>query len=130
MNSIDFKSGCSVHIEYTPKDLEELKEVMGLLQDYQCGLTFDIAPPEGKPKAENKSNGERWNGRDAQANRSIDNGNGKRSILSKDKLDDLFSLAREKKVFLKKMAMDMFGKEITALYGGEAQEIKRVLLNY
>jgi hypothetical protein len=129
MNSVDFKSGCSVHIEYTPKDLGELKEVMGLLQDYQCGLTFDIAPPEGKPKAEKKTNGERWNGRDTQAN--LNNGNGSRkSALGKDTLDELFGLARKKKVFLKKMAMDMFGKKVTELYGGEAQEIREELLTY
>ena len=35
MNSFDFKGGCSIHIEYTPKDLGELKQVCSILKEYQ-----------------------------------------------------------------------------------------------
>ena len=113
-NSVDFKSGCSVHIEYTPKDLGELREVCSLLKQYQGA--FQVAPVEV-----HKSGNEHGNG---------NGGNGKRSVLSKETLDELFDLAKEKKVFLKKMSLEMFGKKVTDLYGGEAREIREELLTY
>jgi hypothetical protein len=112
-NSVDFKSGCSVHIEYQPKDLEELRKVCSLLKEYQGA--FQVTPADQHKGGNGHGNG---------------NGNGKRSVLSKETLDELFDLAREKNVFLKKMSLEMFGKKVTDLYGGEAREIKEELLTY
>lgn len=110
-NGIDFKSGCSVHIEYTPKDVAELREVLSMLKQYQ-GVTGNIQVH--KPGTGN-GNG---NG----------NGNGKRSVLSKETLDDLFSLAKERGVYLKKLARDVCGCEINQLCGGDARQLKAELL--
>jgi len=109
MSSFDFKSGCSIHIEYTPKDLGELRTVCSILNQYQG--SFNIS---GDVKKGGNGNG---------------NGSGK-PILAKETLDELFDLARDRKVYLKKMVRDRFRKEIRDLYGGEAEEIKQELLTY
>jgi hypothetical protein len=106
----EFRGGCSVHIEYQVRDLEELKKVCEVLKDYQTIFT--------------KLNGS------ASPQRNFDGGNGNGSgngHASKELIDSLFDLARAKGVLLKKMVEDRYHKSTPKLTTAEAEEIKKEL---
>lgn len=97
MNNASFGSGCSIHIDYTARSLDELTEVCQILQQYQGVVCH----------AEVKTNG----------------GNGdKENGSKKEELDRLMVIAKSKGVYLVKKLKAMFSKSPSECSMAELKE--------
>jgi hypothetical protein len=106
----DFKSGCSIHIEYNARDLDELTEACQILTQYQGILCH----------AEVKS--DKGNGSDHPKNGHLFDNPGE--LTAKEQMDALFEYAKSKNVFLTREIKSQFGKKPSELSLNEIDQLK------
>jgi hypothetical protein len=106
----DFKSGCSIHIEYQVRTLGELTEACQILTQYQGILCHAEVKPD------------RGNGSNHPKNGQLFDDPGE--LTAKEQMDQLFESAKSKNVFLTKEIKDKFGKKPSELSLTEIGELR------
>jgi len=108
----DFKSGCSIHIEYQAHSLDELTEACQILTQYQGILCHAEVQSD---KANGSGNGSAKNG-------SLFSD--PRELTAKEQMNQLFDQAKAKKVYLVKEIKSRFGKDPSQLELSEIGELQ------
>jgi hypothetical protein len=114
----DFKSGCSIHIEYQVHSLDELTEACQILTQYQGILCHAEVKPD---KGNGSGNGSAKNGSlFSDPGESPDQSR----LTAKEQMDQLFESAKSKNVFLTKEIKDQFGKKPSELSLSEIGQLR------